>query len=1203
MDDERISIGVDVDTGDSAVALAEISRELKGTGREASRAKPKVDSYEQALERAAEASRTAATRAKAAERRIKELGREATKSAAKIKLLEREIDKLNKKMSKLSTNRGGPGVPGGAAPGGGGRGGSGGSSGRSGNRGGMRGSKGIFGGVAGGSIIAMMSKFGTIAYFIAGVLPALLTAVASLGAGILGLTGALAPLAGLLIAYPGYLAAVAQGFAAVKLGMAGISDAMKDWSDTSKTLQEANQGIARFTGGGINKDIAKPFISALSVMRSQFTYVGYAVQRTFLPQMTQLKGVMQELMPSITRGLIGSGMVIGNIISNLGSFLKQGRTQSLIDSIIGTNTDVIARFGVMLKPIVSMVLELVNAAGPMLRQLAGDVAGFFSKVSSNVSSNAEGGGLAKFFQSAYEAARRVMAIIGPLVQGIWNIAKIGKPLGDAILGSWGAMASKFLEFTKSADGVNKITEWFKFMTPILYEVGYLIRDIAVAIGTLSMKSGFMELSMTIRKELLPVLVEFIQSTADQLLPVLIEATEAVLKLLTAWQGASATIMIIKALTGLLDILVLAIEKTNGVVTFLISLFFALWATIKIGKFVMPLFVAIKSGIDSLRVAALLGAGGFRALAASIRGALLSTGVGALLVVVGLVAEAIMSSNSAIDDAIAKNQAWADSIFEVNGALSEQAVITTAQSLKDTDAYKFAEILGISGDTIVRAAMNDVKALETVRKAYDDIISTYDKRLEAAKTPAAKGAVAQAMAADPMYQSAKGLLEIIDPMAVAFVDEAKAAEYAAKAGGTWGKSLDEINGTAVGATDSIDGIASASLEAAKAMERMNRALQNLNGLLSRRERRRQYQEDIDSLRKSLKDNGAIFGFGTKKGRENLAAVDSIIKTSTERADEFIKANNKPAALKALQQGARDVRRVFVDVFGKDKGRQYADQVLGPLNTEIASAKKGLRDVITAEAADTQGYGGGRYVGSTWVPAAPQPVTGPTVPAAAPQATGGQYVGSTFVPTAAGAVTAPTPEPVTKYTLEVDAASLKNAETSSNVLKQNMIWFQTPPHVLVFTASGLSQAVSDARILKTTLEAMAAQKYQTTLEIKTKLNGGGRRADGGPVLAGLSYLVGERGPEAFISASGVSIIGENGMEHRTFAESGYVVPNHELAGVLAGQAKEAPARGNSEQSHGGDINVHIGTIQQATEFDVTVAVKKAILEAERNRRERS
>lgn len=143
-----------------------------------------------------------------------------------------------------------------------------------------------------------------------------------------------------------------------------------------------------------------------------------------------------------------------------------------------------------------------------------------------------------------------------------------------------------------------------------------------------------------------------------------------------------------------------------------------------------------------------------------------------------------------------------------------------------------------------------------------------------------------------------------------------------------------------------------------------------------------------------------------------------------------------------------------------------------------------------------------------------------------------------------------------------------------------------------------------------------------------------AAGGPVAAGSKNLVGEIGPEAFVSSSGrVKGIGMHGPEFRDFGQSGYVVPHHVLAtGINDGTVPTGVMKRleNAMASGGGNAfagaptrrgNLSSNTYMQGggnggsnhydfrganfgggNAGDVKKSVKQAIEEADRNRRER-
>lgn len=121
-------------------------------------------------------------------------------------------------------------------------------------------------------------------------------------------------------------------------------------------------------------------------------------------------------------------------------------------------------------------------------------------------------------------------------------------------------------------------------------------------------------------------------------------------------------------------------------------------------------------------------------------------------------------------------------------------------------------------------------------------------------------------------------------------------------------------------------------------------------------------------------------------------------------------------------------------------------------------------------------------------------------------------------------------------------------------------------------------------------------------------------GGPVDAGTKYTVGEIGKELFVPNNGQRpyMIGRNGMETRSFANSGVIVPNHMLGLYEKMQKSQAKAATKMTSGHTGapqqvvsshNYNVHVqvnGNVDE--EVDIERAVRKGINKADRDRRER-
>jgi hypothetical protein len=125
----------------------------------------------------------------------------------------------------------------------------------------------------------------------------------------------------------------------------------------------------------------------------------------------------------------------------------------------------------------------------------------------------------------------------------------------------------------------------------------------------------------------------------------------------------------------------------------------------------------------------------------------------------------------------------------------------------------------------------------------------------------------------------------------------------------------------------------------------------------------------------------------------------------------------------------------------------------------------------------------------------------------------------------------------------------------------------------------------------------------------------RRDGGPVLAGAPYLVGEVGPELLLKANGaIDIIGKAGPENRTFSGDGFVLP-HEFYEAMRDQrsafaASAAPARRDTpaagsalEDGPTPELHNHFhGDSSGLTTADVEQAAMRAYRRWERERKER-
>ena len=104
--------------------------------------------------------------------------------------------------------------------------------------------------------------------------------------------------------------------------------------------------------------------------------------------------------------------------------------------------------------------------------------------------------------------------------------------------------------------------------------------------------------------------------------------------------------------------------------------------------------------------------------------------------------------------------------------------------------------------------------------------------------------------------------------------------------------------------------------------------------------------------------------------------------------------------------------------------------------------------------------------------------------------------------------------------------------------------------------------------------------------------GALAAGGPVLAGNTYLVGEIGPELFVSSTGAtSVVGADGPEIRDFHTSGTIIPNVAVSAYVAASREPAMAAAPSGGVQIGELHVH-DRFDARREFEAMMARQRRI-----------
>jgi cell wall-associated NlpC family hydrolase len=264
----------------------------------------------------------------------------------------------------------------------------------------------------------------------------------------------------------------------------------------------------------------------------------------------------------------------------------------------------------------------------------------------------------------------------------------------------------------------------------------------------------------------------------------------------------------------------------------------------------------------------------------------------------------------------------DVIREQNGIITEVVVKKAAEIAEDKGLLKGLRELGIGYGTVTDAILNQGGAYEQIRAKLLENIELNERRLKV------RGGGTSGEAQREIDRN-RALLETLDGVVGAKDRDATANERVKKA-------ANEAAGAIDGQTKSLKDLIAAEQERAGVV-------------LSYREAQRRYQESLDAVNESVKENGRTLDVTSKKGRANQVTLDAVAKAALDQA-EAMRANGGSQDLvrrKMSQARAEFIRTAVKMGASREEARKLADKlrlIPGEYEADItADTKKGHQKV--------------------------------------------------------------------------------------------------------------------------------------------------------------------------------------------------------------------------------------------------------------------
>jgi len=280
-------------------------------------------------------------------------------------------------------------------------------------------------------------------------------------------------------------------------------DSARSIADAQRTLAEAMRSADEAIGGAAGGvDAVAAAMDGLSPAGQRFARfldskvlpaikrVKFAAQEAFLPPLEAALDRLLVLEPNLTRAVTNMGEAFGDLAIKGARLVTSGPFRRDFDKIMDSNVRAFRNASPGILSLVDALKTLAVTGGPVLERIGtafSRIAGRFADFLDRQRKIGEADprkGLAGFFTRAYDAAKQLIGIVGNVIAIIYNIGKAAAGSGRGLLTSFQEATAKLREFTGSAEGQNKIRDYFERVAEVTRTVFTLLTNLTGAFGRL-----------------------------------------------------------------------------------------------------------------------------------------------------------------------------------------------------------------------------------------------------------------------------------------------------------------------------------------------------------------------------------------------------------------------------------------------------------------------------------------------------------------------------------------------------------------------------------------------------------------------------------------------------------------------------------------------------------------------------------------------
>jgi hypothetical protein len=306
--------------------------------------------------------------------------------------------------------------------------------------------------------------------------------LAHLAAMAAGAVAALTPLAGAILALPALGAVGATAIGTLTVGFSGM-DKILD-SLTKDKPKDFEKAIAKMSGS------ARAFALELRKLQKPFDDLKTAVQgELFAGLVPVLDAVAKNLLPVLKAGLVAMAGVFNTLAKNLGAFLSDSRTASVLSDVFANAATAMGNLAEAAVPVAKAILGLVAAGGPGVLRIADAIRRMAERFADFVDQGTKSGQIAKFIDNGITAIGKLIDItkdFGGIIAGVFKAAG-----GDSktLLSDIGDVVASMRELVESPEGQRALHDFFEGVREIIAVTLPVFRQLAPIVATVTKMIG------------------------------------------------------------------------------------------------------------------------------------------------------------------------------------------------------------------------------------------------------------------------------------------------------------------------------------------------------------------------------------------------------------------------------------------------------------------------------------------------------------------------------------------------------------------------------------------------------------------------------------------------------------------------------------------------------------------------------------------